>query len=391
MKRATNLVEQIASYDNLRLAFYKASKTKQAKLEVVKFRENLDHNLKLLSQQILSGNVSVGKYHTFKIFDPKERMICAAAFDERVLHHAIMNVCHPYFERHLIYDTYATRIGKGTYAALARALFFCTKFDFVAKLDVRKYFDSISHEVLKNKLKRLFKDKTLLLIFDKIIDSYETVSNCGLPIGNLTSQYFANYYLSETDHSMKEISRVGGYVRYMDDILIFENDFSSLKMKVGEMIRRTSEEVALTFKPPIFRKTTRALSFLGYKIRRHCISLNVRSRVRLRKQYDLYQTYLQMNLWSEKQFQNHIIPLFAFAQHAYTKQLRLMLILRTEIEGLEPREPWRQLEQQREELSRFESQQQQPRQPQQQPWLSPGPCPLALNEMDFSVENRFQS
>lgn len=334
MKRAAHLVEQIASCENLRLAFYKASKTKQAKLEVLRFRNNLDENLQKLSQQILSGDVSVGKYHTFKIFDPKERIICAAAFDERVLHHAIMNVCHPYFERHLIYDTYATRVGKGTYAALDRALSYCSKYNYVAKLDVRKYFDSISHSILKEKLRRLFKDKILLLIFDKIIDSYETNSDYGLPIGNLTSQYFANYFLSEMDHSMKEVSRVGGYIRYMDDILVFENDYSSLKLKVGEMIRKASEDAALTFKPPVFRKTTQKLSFLGYGIRRHCISLNVRSRVRLRKKLSACLTYLNLNLWTEKQFQNHIIPLFAFAQYAYTKQFRKKLILRAEIKGL---------------------------------------------------------
>ncbi|GHT32987.1 hypothetical protein FACS189415_2290 [Bacteroidia bacterium] len=123
---------------------------------------------------MLHGNIQVGDYHYFTIFDPKERIICAAAFGERVMHHALMNVCHPNFEQYQIYHSYASRIGKGTYAALKQACVYQKQYDWFLKLDVRKYFDSIDHDILKHLLSKRFKDKTLLNIFDKIIDSYNS-------------------------------------------------------------------------------------------------------------------------------------------------------------------------------------------------------------------------
>ena len=114
MKGVNHLTEKIADPDNLRLAFWKARKGKNHTSGVVSFRSNLGKNLILLREQILSGLIEVGNYHYFKVYEPKERQICAAPFDERVLHHALMNICHPYFERHQISDSYASRKGKGT-------------------------------------------------------------------------------------------------------------------------------------------------------------------------------------------------------------------------------------------------------------------------------------
>ena len=330
MIRAGFLMEEIAEMNNLAEAFYKAAKGKHLVEEVETFRGNLLPNLQKLRQQLLSGTVSVGKYHYFKIYDPKERLICAASFDERVLHHAIMNVCHPYFERHLIYDTYATRIGKGVYNALERARRGMAKYPYVAKLDVRKYFDNIDHDILVMKLKRLFKDKELLSIFEKIIRSYESgIANGtdsekrgkGVPIGNLTSQYFANYYLSETDHFIKERLRVPLYVRYMDDMLLLGDDRSELKRQVEEVGKHV-RDIGLTLKPAVMGKTSYGVSFLGYQLFPHKIKLNRRSKLRFKRKMDLYEEYLNEGLWSEQEYQNHIIPLVSFTQHAYTKRLR---------------------------------------------------------------------
>lgn len=149
MRRAGNLIEKIADIDNLFDAYYKARRGKQHKYSVQQYARHIEENLTSLRRQILSGDVKVGAYHRFKIYDPKERVICAAPFSDRVLHHAIMNVCKPVFERHLIYDTYATRDGKGIYQAIAKACQGMLKYNYVAKLDVRKYFDSISHRILK--------------------------------------------------------------------------------------------------------------------------------------------------------------------------------------------------------------------------------------------------
>ena len=229
MTRKGHLIEQIADIDNLYLAFQKACRGKQRKGEVKAFRESFDENIAGLREELLSGDVRIGQYHYFTIHDSKERIICAAPFRERVLHHAIMNVCHEFFDRSLIYDTYATRPGKGVYAALDKAVYAASHYKYMVKLDFRKYFDSISHEILEDLLARKFKDKTLLSILCRIIDSYQTKPDRGLPIGNLTSQYFANMYLSEVDHLAKEKMRVPVYVRYMDDIMMAANEKDVLK------------------------------------------------------------------------------------------------------------------------------------------------------------------
>ena len=330
MKRAGFLIDDIAEMKNLTLAFYKAAKGKRMSSEVELFRKDLFQNLQKLRQQILLGDLSVGKYSYFKIHDPKERMICAASLDERVLHHAIMNICHPIFERHLIFDTYATRIGKGVYNALGRAKTGMAKHQYVAKLDVRKYFDSIDHDVLMMKLARLFKDKQLLSIFEKIIRSYESgIANGtdsekrgkGVPIGNLTSQYFANHYLSETDHFIKEQLKIPLYVRYMDDMLMMGNDKYLLKRQIGEVDCHL-QQIDLQLKPVVLNKTSVGVSFLGYKLFPHKILLNGRSKRRFLKKLNLYEEYLQEGLWNEQEYQNHIIPLVSFTQHAYTKRFR---------------------------------------------------------------------
>ncbi|MDR2971002.1 MAG: RNA-directed DNA polymerase [Bacteroidales bacterium] len=325
MKRAGNLIEKIADCDNLYLAYYKASKGKQTKEEVLEYGRNLQVNILSLREQILSGNISVGNYHYFKIYDPKERLICAASFPERVLHHAIMNICHPYFEKTLIYDTYATRIDKGIYKALEKAKRAMNSYQYVAKLDFRKYFDSISHETLRQKLSTKFKDEQLLAIFDKIIDSYEDSPQKGIPIGNLSSQYFANFYLSEFDHFIKEKLKIKIYVRYMDDMLLFSNKYEELKQQLI-LLHEQAEIIKLTLKPVVLNKTRQGISFLGYKLFPHKILLNHRSKLRFKTKFNTYQKYLEENIWDEKKYQQHITPLLSFVQQAYTKRLRKEII-----------------------------------------------------------------
>lgn len=329
MKRIGFLINDIASLDNLYSAYYKAKRGKSLNKDVLIFSEKLDYNIRKLQSQILSGNVEVGNYHYFKIFDPKERVICAASFPERVLHHAIMNICHKYFDATLVYDTYATRIGKGTYKAIERAMEGAKKFNCLLKLDVRKYFDSISHALLKRKLRTLFKDPILLIIFDKIIDSYCVNEGFGLPIGNLTSQYFANYYLSDIDHYMKEVFKVPLYVRYMDDILIFENDKALLKLAYSNLFFLMMEH-SLLLKQPIWLKPENGIPFLGYKIYPNKVLLSARSKKRFINKYRKYLNLLNNDEMSEYDFVRHILPLFAFVQKAYTKKLRLNIMGRTE-------------------------------------------------------------
>jgi len=327
MKRANNLMPRILEPDNLRLAFWKAAKGKRYSQEVLDFQEHLDANLFDLRMQLSTGLVDVGKSRYSKIFEPKERQICASAFSEQVLHHAMMNVCHEYFERHLVFDSYASRKGKGVHAALDRARQYTQAYPWYLKLDVRKFFDSVHHHVLKEQLSRMFKDPRVLEIFEKIIDSYEASSDRGLPIGNLTSQYFANHFLSGLDHFIKENLQAAAYVRYMDDMVLWHNDKSVLKNSFWAITEYVENNLQGALKPEIIAPSKRGLTFLGYRHFPGRMELSQQSKQRfIRKMRVLEENYDSGN-WSAASCQRHVLPLLAFVEHADARNFRKSVFL----------------------------------------------------------------
>lgn len=313
MKRANHLIEHIADPDNLRLAFWKAKKGKNYSPSVIAYRERLDQNLLQLRSQILTTDVQVGNYHYFKIYEPKEREICASAFSEQVLHHALMNICHPYFERKQIYDSYASRLNKGTYAALDRAKVYQKRYAYYLKLDIRKYFASINHQVVNQQLRCLFKEQELLDIFAKIIANYPYH---GLPIGNLTSQYFANHYLCELDHFIKEELCCKAYVRYMDDMVLWHDDKATLQGFLQQIECYLNQHLFLQLKYSSLQPTRKGLPFLGYVIFSYFVRLQRQSKQRfLRKLRKLCSLY-EKSLIDEATYQRRLLPLLAFVRYA---------------------------------------------------------------------------
>jgi len=326
MKRVSNLYKSIAEPENLRLAFWKAQRGKTGKAEVCSFRHNLNKNLAEMRRQLLNHEVRIGDYHYFTIYDPKERRICAASFPERVLHHAIMNMCEPVFERYQIHDSYASRKGKGTYAALERARCFTRRYRWFLKLDVRKYFDSIDHQVLKRLLGRLFKDREVLDLFDRIIESYAVSEGRGVPIGNLTSQYFANHFLGTVDHLVKECLRTAGYVRYMDDMVLWHNDRQTL-LKAGRSIRMfITEHLQMDLKPDCMNDGGHGLPFLGYLVFPEQVKLARRSRRRFQRRMLLARESLLSGLWDQTNFSLHVLPAIAYTQYAHARGFRRKIV-----------------------------------------------------------------
>ncbi len=327
MRRAGQLMPQILEPDNLRLAFWKASRGKRYSKAVLKYQLNLDDNLEKLGSQISTGLVEVGDYHYFRIFEPKERQICASAFSEQVLHHAMMNVCHDIFERHLVHDTYATRKGKGVYAALLRAGEFTRTNRYYLKLDVRKFFDSVHHDTLMMQLSRLFREQKVLEIFHKITDSYEASPGRGLPIGNLTSQYFANHFLSGLDHHIKEELRLRAYVRYMDDMVLWSNEKEVLERALVSISGFIHDRLHCRLKPVVLEKCGRGLSFLGYRLFPAIIILNRQSKQRFIKKIRMVEEKYDSGLWTESECQRRALPLIAFLDHARTRNFRKTVLL----------------------------------------------------------------
>lgn len=326
MKRYGQLIEKIADPDNLRFAFWKAKKGKSQKPDVIAYSENLDANLIQLRQEILSSAPNIGNYHYFKIYDPKERLICAASFHERVLHHALMNICHDAFERFQVYESYATRKGKGTYAALHQAEKHQRRYKWFLKMDIRKYFDSIHHSTLIKLLERRFKDKKVLSIFEQIIASYTTSPNIGLPIGNLTSQYFANYYLAYADRFIKQTLLLPAYVRYMDDMVVWSNDKSELLEARKRIKAFLEQELHLTLKIAYLNRTTHGLDFVGYRLFHSTTTLSKRSQKRFKQKYQAYYQNYTTGKWSEATYQRHILPLLAFTDYSNSNHFRSKII-----------------------------------------------------------------
>jgi RNA-directed DNA polymerase len=322
MKRQGLLLQQIADLKNLYEAFYKAQKGKVSKHYVYAYNKQLQQNLQRLQQQLISGAVETGGYHTFTIYDPKKRLICATPFSQRVLHHALMNICHASFEKQQIATSFASRPGKGTYAALDKAREYHRHYRWFLKLDVRKYFESIDHSILKQQLCRLFKDKDVLLISEQIIDSYSTAAGKSVPIGNLTSQYFANHYLSVADHYLKEVLRVPAYVRYMDDMVLWHHD-KELLLEIGYRFQEyLAKKLRLQLKPFCLNESKKGLPFLGYLLFPGSLRLARRSKKRFIQKSRLYEGNLQTGRWSQKEFANHAMPLVASTEYANAREFR---------------------------------------------------------------------
>ncbi len=322
MKRANNLLQDIADPDNLRLAFCKAKKGKNHSRQVQAYRHDLETNLCILRKQILTARVVVGDYHYFKVYDPKERLICASAFGEQVLHHALMNICHDHFERAQVFDSYASRPGKGVHNALKRAALFTRSDNWFLKLDVRKFFQSIDLATLKMQLARMYKDYALLEIFGKIIDSFEAQPGRGIPIGNLTSQYFANHYLAGLDHFIKEQLNCKYYVRYMDDMVLWHREKQYLKDARNAIVDFVNTRLNLNLKPELLNLAQRGVPFCGYLIFPHHIRLSQRSKKRFAKNFQYLDEQYQTGALSEAECQRRVLPLIAFTQHADATEFR---------------------------------------------------------------------
>jgi len=266
MKTFKNLYGKICSYENLYGAYLKAKRGKSKSEEVLYFTYNLENELDKLQCELINGEYKTGEYRHFVIFEPKERKISALPFRDRVVHHAICSVIGPIFEKKFIFDSYACRKKKGTHAGVMRLQKFIrgvSEDAYVLKCDISKYFFSVDCRVLKRIIRKKISDEKLLCLLDNVIDS----SKSGIPIGNLTSQLFANIYLNELDEFVKYELREKYYVRYMDDFLILNESKYELH-KVKDKIELFLSSIKLKFHPKkvnIF-PVRLGVDFLGYRI-----------------------------------------------------------------------------------------------------------------------------
>ena len=265
MKREGDLFSKICSEDNLILADAKAVKGKAWQYGVKLHISNRDSNIQRLKEILQSNNFKTSPYTVFKIYEPKERDVYRLPFfPDRITHHAIMNVLEPLFLSIFTSNTYSCIKGKGIHAAakdLKNALKDEKNTLFCLKLDIKKFYPSIDHCILKDLLRRKIKDKQLLSLLDEVIDSAQ-----GVPIGNYLSQYLANFYLTYFDHWIKEIKQVRNYFRYADDIVILSDSKAYLHKLLQEVRDYLANNLKLTVKEnyQVFPVVSRGIDFVGY-------------------------------------------------------------------------------------------------------------------------------
>ncbi len=266
MKRSRIGLPDVADWDNLTTAAWRAARGKRQRTEVQGFLSQVLPELERLRSQILDGTVRPGPMARFRIFDPKPRLIHAPCFRDRVLHHAVMAHVGPVLDRSLVDDVYACRVGKGALAAVLRAQEHVRRYPWYAKIDVRSYFASIDHAILKRVLRRRFKDRGLLGLLDRLIDACEDSPGKGLPIGALTSQHFANFYLDGLDRHLLRSPAVSGLVRYMDDAVWWGRDKDAIVESVRRVREYVSADLHLELKPEQVNSSARGLGLCGFRV-----------------------------------------------------------------------------------------------------------------------------
>ncbi len=298
MKRIGNLYQKIYSIENIIIADNIARKGKLKQPGVIQHDKNRSENIQKLHLMLKNKTYKTSEYKTFTIYEPKERIISKLSYyPDRITHHAIMNVLEPVFVSTFTTNTYSCIKKRGIHAA-ANAVKLALKdkeaTQYCLKLDIKKFYPNIDHEILKQLLRRKFKDNDLLWLLDEIIDSTE-----GLPIGNYLSQYFANFYLSYFDHWLKEEKRVKYYFRYADDMVILADNKSYLHQLLAEIRTYMQDNLKLEIKHnyQIFQVDVRGIDFVGYVFRhthillRKSIKQNFARMIAKRKNYKSIASY----------------------------------------------------------------------------------------------------
>jgi hypothetical protein len=258
MRRAGDSWKRVATFENLLRAAKVAARGKRNQPSVARFLDRVEPESLALLQELEGDLWRPGRPIQFQIHDPKTRTISAAPFRDRVVHHALIDPIERELERRMVSQSFACRRGKGQHAAVKHAQRMMRAYDRFVKMDIRKCFDSIRPCVVMATLDRVIKDRRILTLCERIVRGRG--SEGGLPIGNLTSQWFANLVLDRLDHFVKEELRVPGYVRYMDDFVLFHDDAGSLRAAERAVITFLDHDLQLQ---PKCEATIRAPTHVG--------------------------------------------------------------------------------------------------------------------------------
>lgn len=283
-----DIYEKIYDFDNLYNAYLCARKNKRYRKDVLRFTDNLEENLINIQNKLIYKEYEVGRYKEFYVHEPKKRLIMSLPFEDRIVQWAIYNVLNPSFEKSYIGDSYGCRVGKGAHGAIKRLQYWLRKMDrsdkkyYCLKMDISKYFYMVDHDILIKILRKYIEDEDTIYLLSKIIkcecgcgfgkefldiDDNVRINTKGMPIGNLSSQMFANIYLNELDQFVKRKLGAKIYIRYMDDFLILHHDKEFLNNALNEINTFLREELNLSLNNKTsLRPVKLGIEFVGYRV-----------------------------------------------------------------------------------------------------------------------------
>ncbi len=330
--------------ENLFLAWREFRKGKRSKSDVQKFEFNLEDNLFQLHRELKNKTYQHSDYTAFYIQDPKLRRIHKACVRDRVLHHAIFRILYPIFDKGFIFDSYFCRLGKGTHRAVDRLEKFTRKLSrnnrkniFALECDIRKFFDSIDQDILLGIIKSKIKDTDALWLVDRIVKSFGKEKGRGLPLGNATSQLFANIYLNELDQFIKHKLRVKYYLRYCDDFVILGESWERLGELVVSIVRFLKENLKLSLHSDkiIIRKYHQGIDFLGYVSLPHYRALRTKTKRRMLKKITGRYQKLQQGLISKKSLNQSLQSYLGVLKHCRGYKIKQKIFIETHAKAVQ--------------------------------------------------------
>ena len=310
------------------LAYKKAFKGTNKNRETLSFNFYCENEIIKLIDELKTGSYKPSQYRKFVITDPKERVISVAPFRDRVIHHALVNILEPIFEKRFYYHSYACRKEKGVHKAIKQAQVYMRSNKWYLKSDISKYFASVDHKILFDITKSKIKDNRLLDLINAIIVNGDDTGK-GLPIGNLTSQFFANVYLDIFDHFIKEKLQIKSYIRYMDDFVLFDNDKENLKQDKQKIFDFLKAHLSLSLKEraTFINQRLNGLSFLGRRIFLSTIRIKRENLKRCLKKLKTREKEYEENKINDIQYTQSVNSLMGYIASGNTYCLRQNIVL----------------------------------------------------------------
>lgn len=326
-----NLFEKITSLENLFSAWNEFRLGKESKLDVQEFGLDLEDNIFQLHDDLRNNSYRHSSYKSFYLHDPKLRHIFKARVRDRILHHAIVKIIGPIFEKSFIFDSYSSRKNKGTHKAISRFRYFAQKLSrnnsrtiWILKCDIRKFFDSINHDIIIYQIRNKVKDEKAVELMAHIVNSLSTSNKGGIPLGNLTSQLFSNIYLDILDQFIKGQLRVKYYIRYNDDFLILDEDREFLESLILIISNFLKEELNLDLHPQkiVIKNWNQGIDFLGYVSFPYHTVLRTKTKRRILKKIERNYRQLKTNPLYQKSFNRSLQSYLGILKHCRGQGIR---------------------------------------------------------------------